>query len=352
VSRLLEVAGARTYAGAGVSIEAGDDVVSRIKSSVESTFRPGVLGGIGGFGGLFALDALKYDQPVLVASADGVGTKLEVARLAQRYDTVGIDLVAMLVDDLACVGAEPLFVLDYVAVGLVQPEQLEVLISGIAEGCRQAGTALLGGETAEHGGVMKPDDLDVAGFALGVVESRDVLSAQRVRDGDVLMGFHSPGLRSNGYSLAREILVRDAESLNEPAYVGSTRSLGEELLLPSVIYAPCVTMLCRELGAGVHAVAHVTGGGIVGNVVRLLPDHLDAVIDMESFPTPEIFFEIQRRGPVSAEEMVRVFNCGLGMVVALDPSAAEAALTLARTSGVEASIVGAVREGTRQVVLT
>jgi phosphoribosylformylglycinamidine cyclo-ligase len=352
VSRLLEVAGARTYAGAGVSIEAGDDVVARIKASVESTFRPGVLGGIGGFGGLFALDALKYDQPVLVASADGVGTKLEVARLAQRYDTVGIDLVAMLVDDLACVGAEPLFVLDYVAVGLVQPEQLEVLISGIAEGCRQAGAALLGGETAEHGGVMKPDDLDVAGFALGVVESRDVLSAQRVRDGDVLVGFHSPGLRSNGYSLAREILVRDAESLNEPAYLGSTSSLGEELLLPSVIYAPCVTMLCRELGAGVHAVAHITGGGIVGNVVRLLPDELDAVIDMESFPTPEIFFEIQRRGPVSAEEMVRVFNCGLGMVVAVDPSAAEAALTLARTSGVDASIVGAVRSGARQVVLT
>jgi phosphoribosylformylglycinamidine cyclo-ligase len=200
VSRLLEVAGARTYAGAGVSIEAGDDVVARIKASVESTFRPGVLGGIGGFGGLFALDALKYDQPVLVASADGVGTKLEVARLAQRYDTVGIDLVAMLVDDLACVGAEPLFVLDYVAVGLVQPEQLSILIAGIAEGCRQAGAALLGGETAEHGGVMKPDDLDVAGFALGVVESRDVLSAQRVRAGDVLVGFHSPGLRSNGYS--------------------------------------------------------------------------------------------------------------------------------------------------------
>jgi phosphoribosylformylglycinamidine cyclo-ligase len=352
VSRLLEVAGARTYAGAGVSIEAGDDVVARIASSVASTFRPGVLGGIGGFGGLFALDTEKYDEPVLVASADGVGTKLEVARLAQRYDTVGIDLVAMLVDDLACVGAEPLFVLDYVAVGLVQPEQLAVLIAGIAEGCRQAGAALLGGETAEHGGVMKPDDLDVAGFALGVVESRDVLSAERVRAGDVLVGFHSPGLRSNGYSLAREILVRDAQSLGEPAYDGSSRSLGEELLLPSVIYAPCVSALCRELGARVHAVAHITGGGIVGNAVRLLPDDLDAVIDMESFPTPEIFFEIQRRGPVAAEEMVRVFNCGLGMVVALDPSAADAALTLARTNGIDASIVGEVRAGSRQVVLT
>ena len=171
MSRLLDVVGARTYAGAGVSIEAGDEFVQRIKSSVESTVRSGVLGGIGGFGGLFALDQLKYEQPVLVASADGVGTKLEVARLVGRYDTVGVDLVAMLVDDLVCVGAEPLFVLDYVAVGSLNPTQLEVLVAGIADGCRQAGAALLGGETAEHGGVMKPDDLDVAGFALGVVES-------------------------------------------------------------------------------------------------------------------------------------------------------------------------------------
>jgi phosphoribosylformylglycinamidine cyclo-ligase len=311
-----------------------------------------VLGGIGGFGGLFALDALKYEEPVLVASADGVGTKLEVARLAGRYDTVGIDLVAMLVDDLACVGAEPLFGLDYVAVGLLNPAQLEVLVAGIAEGCRQAGAALLGGETAEHGGVMKPDDLDVAGFALGVVESRDVLSPQRVRAGDALVGFHSPGLRSNGYSLAREILVRDAASLAEPAYPGATRTLGEELLLPSVIYAPCIGALRRELGASVHAVAHITGGGIVGNVVRILSDDLDAVINMDSFTTPEIFFEIQRRGPVAAEEMVRVFNCGLGMVVALDPSAAEAAVTLARASGVDASIVGEVKTGAKNVVLT
>jgi phosphoribosylformylglycinamidine cyclo-ligase len=351
VSRLLDVVGVRTYADAGVSIEAGDSFVERIKASVESTYRPGVLGGIGGFGGLFTLDQLKYEQPVLVASADGVGTKLEVARLAGRYDTVGIDLVAMLVDDLVCVGAEPLFVLDYVAVGSLNPAQLEVLVAGIAEGCRQAGAALLGGETAEHGGVMKPDDLDVAGFAVGVVESRDVLSAERVREGDVLVGFHSPGLRSNGYTLAREILVRDAASLAEPAYVGASRTLGDELLLPSVIYAPCVIALRRELGASLHAVAHVTGGGIVGNVVRLLPDGLDAVIDMESFETPEIFFEIQRRGPVASEEMVRVFNCGLGMVVALDASAVAAAITLARANGVNAFIVGEVRAGTKQVVL-
>lgn len=351
MSRLLEVVGARTYADAGVSIEAGDDVVERFKSSVESTFRPGVLGGIGGFGGLFALDTKKYEEPVLVASADGVGTKLEVARLLGRYDTVGVDLVAMLVDDLVCVGAEPLFMLDYVAVGSVNPEQLAVLVAGIADGCRQANVALLGGETAEHGGVMKPDDLDVAGFALGVVESREVFSAQRVRAGDVLVGLHSPGLRSNGYSLAREVLVTSDASLLEPAYEGATRTLGDELLVPSVIYAPCVLTLRQELGAAVHAVAHVTGGGIVGNVGRLLPDDLDAEIDMESFPTPEIFFEIQRRGPVSAAEMVRVFNCGLGMVVAVDPSAAEAAVTLARSLGVGASLVGEVRPGTREVVL-
>ncbi len=351
MSRLLDVVGARTYAGAGVSIEAGDDVVRRIKASVDSTSRPGVLGSIGGFGGLFALDTKKYDEPVLVASADGIGTKLEVARLAGRYDTVGIDLVAMLVDDLACVGAEPLFLLDYVAVGAVNPAQLEVLIAGIAEGCRRANVALLGGETAEHGGVMKPDDLDVAGFALGVVERGDALSAERSREGDALVGFHSPGLRSNGYSLAREILIRDAASLAEPAYPGAATTLGEELLVPSVIYAPCIGALRRDLGASVHAVAHITGGGIVGNVARLLPRDLDAVIEMDSFATPEIFYEIQRRGPVASEEMVRVFNCGLGMVVALDPSAAEAAVTLARASGIGASIVGSLQQGTSQVVL-
>jgi phosphoribosylformylglycinamidine cyclo-ligase len=352
VSRLLEVAGARTYAGAGVSIDAGDEFVGRIKASAESTYGSGVIGGVGGFAGLFALEAARYDEPVLVASADGVGTKLEVARLAQRFDTVGIDLVAMLVDDLVCVGAEALFVLDYVAVGSLDPELLATLVGGVAAGCRTAGVALLGGETAEHAGVLKPDDLDLAGFALGIVERREVLSKDRVREGDALVGFHSPGLRSNGYSLARDVLVRDAASLAEQAYPGARATLGEELLLPSVIYAPSVTTLRCELGASVHAVAHVTGGGITGNVARVVPDGLAAVIEMASFETPEIFFEIQRRGPVAAEEMVRVFNCGLGMVVVLDPSAAEAAVTLARASGVIASIVGTVRAGEHRVVLS
>jgi phosphoribosylformylglycinamidine cyclo-ligase len=353
VSRLLEQPlNGTTYASSGVSIEAGDAAVERIKKIVASTTRPEVLGGIGGFGGLFALDTSKYTAPVLVASADGVGTKLDVARQVGRYDSVGIDLVAMLVDDLACVGAEPLFLLDYVAVGKLEPAWLEELVTGIAEGCRIAGTALLGGETAEHAGVMAPDDFDVAGFAVGVVERGEELGPERVRDGDVLVGFASPGLRSNGYSLARRVLVNGVGDLSAPAWDGATRNLGDELLVPSVIYAPTIKALCGELGAAVHAAAHITGGGILGNVVRILTPELDALISMDSFETPRIFFEIQRRGLVHADEMVRVFNCGLGMVVALDPSAAKSAVSLAQTNGVSAMVVGSIRAGTGKVTLS
>ena len=352
MSRLLETpTGGLTYASSGVSIEAGDDAVERIKDVVATTTRPEVLGGIGGFGGLFALDTSAYREPVLVASADGVGTKLEVARLLDRYDTIGIDLVAMLVDDLACVGAEPLFLLDYVAVGSLDPARLASVVAGVAEGCRQAGAALLGGETAEHGGVMRPEDLDLAGFTVGVVERGSELGAHRVRVGDTLIGFGSPGLRSNGYSLARRALVDDPRRLDQPAYEGASRTLGEELLLPSVIYVPAVLALRRELGGAIHAAAHITGGGIVGNVVRVLPTGVDAVIDMTSFVTPEIFFEIQRRGAVGSEEMVRVFNCGLGMVLSVDHDAADAAVRVARDAGVEATIIGEVTSGSGSVVL-
>ena len=352
MSRLLDQAGGATYAEAGVSIAAGDEAVERIKAAVSSTKRAEVLGGIGGFGGLFALDTSAFRSPVLVASADGVGTKLEVARQVGRYDTVGIDLVAMLVDDLACVGAEPLFLLDYVAVGKLDPARLEELVTGIARGCVAANVALLGGETAEHGGVMAPDDLDVAGFTVGVVERGTELGPERVRDGDVLVGFASPGLRSNGYSLARRVLVTTEESLLAPAWDGATTTLGDELLVPSVIYVPGVLALRRALADAVHACAHVTGGGIVGNVARILPDDLDAVIDMESFVTPQIFFEIQRRGGVAAAEMVRVFNCGLGMVVAVAPDVADRAVELSRGCGLDASIVGEVRRGSSRVVLS
>ena len=353
MSRLLDQPDAGlTYEQAGVSIEAGDEFVGRIKDVVASTARPGVLGGIGGFGGLFHLAPGRYRDPVLVSSADGVGTKLEVARQMGRYDTVGIDLVAMLVDDLVCAGAEPLFMLDYVAVGRLDPERLSVLVAGIAEGCRQCDTALLGGETAEHGAVMRPDDLDVAGFAVGVVERGHELGPHRVRKGDALVGLHSPGLRSNGYSLARRVLVGSDEDLEQPAYEGAARSLGEELLVPSVIYAPAVMAIAKALGAGLHAAAHVTGGGITGNVLRVLPPTCDAVIHMDSFETPQIFYEIQRRGPVSASEMVRVFNCGLGMVVVVDADDVDDAVNAATRSGVIATVVGHARPGTGQVVLT
>ena len=353
MSRLLDQPGnGATYAAAGVSIEAGDAAVERIKGIVASTSRPEVVGGIGGFGGLFALDTSKYTSPVLVASADGVGTKLDVARQVGRYDTVGNDLVAMLVDDLACVGAEPLFLLDYVAVGKLEPSRLEELVTGIAEGCRLARTALLGGETAEHAGVMAPDDLDVAGFAVGVVERGEELGPERVRDGDALVGFASPGLRSNGYSLARRVLVNNVGDLSAPAWDGADHSLGEELLVPSVIYAPTVMAIRVDLGRALHACAHITGGGIVGNVARMLTPDLDAFIDMESFETPRIFFEIQRRGHVHADEMVRVFNCGLGMVVSLDANAADAAISIARAQGVLAMVVGSVRAGRGEVVLS
>jgi phosphoribosylformylglycinamidine cyclo-ligase len=331
VSRLLDQPeGGLTYAEVGVSIEAGDDFVQRIKDVVASTARPEVLGGIGGFGGLFHLNSGRYHDPVIVSSADGVGTKLEIARHLGRYGTVGIDLVAMLVDDLVCSGAEPLFMLDYVAVGQINLERLVDLVAGIAEGCRQCGTALLGGETAEHAGVMRPDDLDVAGFAVGVVERGDELGAHRLKKGDALIGFGSPGLRSNGYSLARRVLVTTDDDLHAPAFEGAERSLGE----------------------GLHAAAHITGGGIVGNVVRVLPPSLDAVIHMDSFETPEIFYEIQRRGLVSAYEMVRVFNCGLGMVVCVDADDVDDAINAARSAGVVASVVGHARPGSGQVVLT
>ncbi len=353
MTRLLDQpSGGLTYQSAGVSIEAGEEAVARIKKVVDGTQRAEVLGGVGGFAGLFALDMAAMKSPVLVSTTDGVGTKLEVARLMGRYDSVGHDLVAMLVDDLVCTGAEPLFMLDYVAVGSLDPVRLEELVGGIAEGCHLANISLLGGETAEHGGVMGTDDLDVAGFAVGVLERGTELGVHRVHKGDAIVGLASPGLRSNGYSLARKILLSDSESLMRPAYEGATRTLGDELLMPSVIYAPAVLAMKKKMGDGLRAVAHITGGGIMGNVVRIVPPTRDAVIHLDSFETPEIFFEIQRRGQVSAEEMVRVFNCGLGMVVVVDPDDTDTAVEVARAQGLGAAVIGNMRSGSGSVILS
>jgi phosphoribosylformylglycinamidine cyclo-ligase len=340
-----------TYASAGVDIEAGDRAVDLIRSLVASTNRPGVIGEVGAFGGLFGVPVDRYREPVLVASTDGVGTKAEIARMVGRFDTIGIDLVAMCVDDLVCQGAEPLFLLDYISTASIDPSRMADLVSGVADGCRRVGATLLGGEMAEHAGLMGADEFELVGFAVGVVERDGILTPERVRPGDALVGLASPGLRCNGYTLARQVLLERAGlSLDAPAWEGASVSLGDELLRPSVLYAPAVRAVLES--SEVHAVAHVTGGGIVGNVPRALPKGLRAVFDASSWEVPRIFSEIRRLGPVEDDEMVRVFNLGLGMVVVLASDRVDDALDVLGGSDIEARVVGRVEEGDRGVELT
>ncbi|HUY65090.1 MAG TPA: phosphoribosylformylglycinamidine cyclo-ligase [Acidimicrobiales bacterium] len=336
-----------TYKAAGVDIAAGDAAVERIRAAVASTARPEVLGTIGGFGGCFAFDPGRYRRPVLVSSTDGVGTKALVAAAAGGHGTIGLDLVAMCVDDLVCTGAEPLFLLDYVATGALDPQQMEQIVAGVADGCRQAGCALLGGEMAEHGDSMSRGHFDLAGFAVGVVEGDDMLGPARVAVGDVLVGLASPGLRCNGYSLARHVLLeRAGMALDGPAWDGADHSLGEELLAPSVIYAPHVLAVLGGVAPGaVHAVAHITGGGIPGNVARILPDGADAVLRRSQWAEPRIFGEIRRLGPVAEDEMEAVFNLGLGMVMAVEATAAGDVLAVLAGTGCPASVVGEIVPG-------
>jgi phosphoribosylformylglycinamidine cyclo-ligase len=331
-----------TYAGAGVDIDAGERAVDLIKPLVAATLRPEVLGGLGDFGGLFALDPGRYRQPVLVAGTDGVGTKAVVAQAVGRFDTIGIDLVAMCVDDLVCQGAEPLFVLDYISSGVIEPSLMAELVAGVAEGCRQVGAALLGGEMAEHPGVMKPGEFDLVGFAVGVVEREDMLGPPRVEDDDVLIGLFSPGLRCNGYTLARHVLLERAGlPLDGPAWPGATVTLADELLKPSVLYAPAVRAALTGRTAGaIHAIAHVTGGGFEGNLPRALPDHLDAVVDRATWEVPAIFGEIRRLGHVDDTEMSRVFNLGLGMVAVVAPDQADDTVAVLGDAGVPSAVVG------------
>ncbi len=333
--------GGATYAGAGVDIAAGDAAVERMRDMVL---------GIGGFGGQFPLDIGRFSQPVLVASTDGVGTKMAVARATGRYDTVGIDLVAMCVDDLVCVGAEPLFMLDYIATGKVDPDQVATVVAGVHEGCRQAGCALIGGETAEHAGVMPRDELDLAGFAVGVVEQGTQLGPERVRAGDAVVGLRSPGLRSNGYTLARHVLLERAGlELGDPAWTGADHSVADELLRTSVIYTPAVLALRTVLGEAFHACAHITGGGIVGNLPRALPDDLGAVLDRSTWEEPRVFAEIRRLGSVAEDEMDRVFNRGVGMALVLDAGSTDEALRALERAGQPAAVIGEVVSGTTGV---
>ncbi|MGY6500068.1 MAG: phosphoribosylformylglycinamidine cyclo-ligase [Acidimicrobiales bacterium] len=339
-----------TYASAGVDIAAGEEAVERIKSHVRSTFRPEVIGDIGGFGGLFEFPQHRYRHPVLVSATDGVGTKALIAQQLGRFDSIGVDLVAMCVDDLACQGAEPLFFLDYIAVGRLDPDHIESLVEGVAEGCRTAGCALIGGEMAEHPGAMEPGEFDLVGFAVGVVERDQIITGDHVRPGDRLIGLPSPNLRSNGYSLARRVLLeRQGRSLDEPAWEGARHSLGDELLQPSVIYAPALRELTRVVD--VHGIAHITGGGITGNLPRSLGKDHDAVVDQSTWEVPPIMGEIQRGGRVAHEEMVKTFNMGLGMIVIVPPDDAHRTLDVLRTAGHRAVEIGEVTKGDGQVRL-
>jgi phosphoribosylformylglycinamidine cyclo-ligase len=329
--------GGATYAAAGVDIAAGDAAVERLRSMVA---------GIGGFGGQFPLDITRFKQPVLVASTDGVGTKLLVARATGRYETVGIDLVAMCVDDLVCVGAEPLFMLDYIAAGRVDPERIAAVVAGVADGCSRAGCALIGGETAEHAGVMAPDELDLAGFAVGAVEDGTQLGPERVVAGDAVIGLPSPGLRSNGYTLARHVLLERAGlSLGDPAWEGADVTVADELLRPSVIYAPAVLAARGSSGDALHACAHITGGGLVGNLPRVLPEGLSAVLRRSAWEEPRIFQEIRRLGAVDEDEMDRVFNRGIGMAVVVDSSRIDEVLSVLAAAGQPGALIGEVVVG-------
>jgi phosphoribosylformylglycinamidine cyclo-ligase len=305
----------------------------------------GLVSGIGGFGGQFPLDTSRFAHPVLVASTDGVGTKLVVARDSGRFDTVGIDLVAMCVDDLVCVGAEPLFMLDYIATGKVDPERIQAVVAGVGEGCRQAGCSLIGGETAEHAGVMAPDDLDIAGFAVGAVEQGTQLGPDRVRVGDVIVGLPSPGLRSNGYTLARLVLLSPeygGRALDDPVWDGAEVTVADELLRPSVIYTPAVLRVRDALGDRLHACAHITGGGIVGNLPRVLPEDTAALLERASWVEPRIFGEIQRLGSVEEAEMDRVFNRGVGMALVVQADRVAAALDVLADAGHPSTVIGHV----------
>lgn len=339
-----------TYAEAGVDIAAAEQAVERIKEHVRSTFRPEVVGDVGGFGGVFALRAGGLREPLLVSATDGVGTKSLIARLTGRYDTIGIDLVAMSVDDVAVQGAEPLFLLDYISTGKVDPDRIDAIVSGVADGCRQAGCALIGGEISEHPGVMETDEFDLVGFAVGLVDRAELLPAS-VRAGDHIVGFASAGLRCNGYSLARRALLEvDGRRLGDPAWDGAHHSVADELLRPSVIYAPSLLEVRRHVG--VHAFAHVTGGGIPGNLARVLPGDCDAVVRRRAWERPRIFDEIQAAGRVRDAEMEQVFNLGLGMLAVVDAGDRLRALDAARASGHEAWDVGEVVDGHGRVTMT
>jgi phosphoribosylformylglycinamidine cyclo-ligase len=336
--------GGLSYARAGVDIAAGERAVELIRAAVARTARPEVVGGIGGFAGLFDASKLtSYRRPLLATATDGVGTKVVIAQQLGVYDTIGIDLVGMVVDDLVVCGAEPLFLTDYVVCGRVRPERVAAIVGGVAEGCVLAGCALIGGETAEHPGHLGPDDFDLAGAATGVVEADRMLGPDRVVPGDAVIAMASSGLHSNGFSLVRRVLGAGMPGLDtSPQELG--RPLGEELLTPTRIYAR--DCLALASACDVHAFAHVTGGGLALNLGRVLPPHADAALDRAAWSPPPVFGWLAKRGGIAGEEMERVFNMGVGMVAVVGAHDTDAALHLLASRGVPAWLVGEIAQGT------
>ena len=346
----MENSHSSAYAAAGVDITAGYEGVRLMKPFVERTRIPGVVSGIGGFGGLFAPDLSGMSEPVLVSGTDGVGTKLRLAQLLDRHDTIGIDCVAMCVNDIICCGARPLFFLDYIAIGKNEAEKVASIVSGVAEGCVQSGCALIGGETAEHPGVMAPDDYDIAGFAVGVVDRPKIIDPARVQEGDALIGLTSSGVHSNGFSLVRKVFDIEHADLTAPLKELEGKSLGEALLAPTKIYVKAVQALL-DGGTDLHGASHITGGGFFENVPRMLPQGLEAQFYAAALPRPPIFELIQKRGGISEHDMYNTFNMGLGMVLVVPADQADRALSLLRAAGeTDAAEVGVVAQGDRGVL--
>ena len=338
------------YKNAGVDIEAGYQSVELMKEHIKKTMRPEVLGGIGGFSGAFSMEALKgMEKPTLVSGTDGVGTKLKVAFLLDKHDTVGIDCVAMCVNDIACAGGEPLFFLDYIACGRNIPEKIAGIVKGVAEGCVQAGAALIGGETAEHPGLMPEEEYDLAGFAVGVVDEKDLITGADIKAGDVLIGIASSGVHSNGFSLVRKVFEMTRESL-DTYYEELGKTLGEALLTPTKIYVKALKGI-KAAGVRVKGCSHITGGGFYDNIPRMLPEGVRAVVKKDSYEIPAIFKLLQKTGGLEEKMMYNTYNMGLGMVLAVAGEDAEKTLAAIQAAGETPYIVGSCEAGEKGVVI-
>ena len=338
------------YKHAGVDIEAGYKSVELMKEHVKKTMREEVLGGLGGFSGAFSLDKIKeMDDPVLLSGTDGCGTKVKLAFVMDKHDTIGIDAVAMCVNDIACAGGEPLFFLDYIACGKNEPEKIATIVKGVAEGCLQSDAALIGGETAEHPGLMPEDEYDLAGFAVGVVDRKDLITGDALQAGDVLVGMASSGVHSNGFSLVRKVFEITKESL-ETYYDDLGMTLGEALLAPTKIYVKALKGI-KDAGVTVKACSHITGGGFYENIPRMLKDGVHAVIEKDSYPVPPIFGLLSKKGEIAEQMMYNTFNMGLGMVIAVDAADVERTMDAIGAAGETPYVVGRVEAGEKGVTL-